>query len=190
MIKTTRAVMVLFFLLSMGSTAWGSAPQLEADALWPAISLPVPSDQAQRNYLGVKAGGSFTIGDMPAEVVVVQIFSMYCPICQREAPRVNQLYTLIGRRGSLKQKVKIIGIGAGNSAYEVSFFQRSYSIPFPLFADDDFEIHKKVGEVRTPHFFVLKHEQDGKVRLVFAHSGGFKSPESFLQEIIKRCGLQ
>ena len=168
----------------------GNVPQLEPDALWPAISLPLPGDPIERHYLGVKQGDTFTVGDIPAEVVVVQIFSMYCPICQREAPKVNQLYTLIDQRGDLSRKLKIIGIGAGNSKFEIDFYRRNYAIPFPLFADGDFKIHQKVGEVRTPHFFVLKQNEHRQPKVIFVHSGGFQTPEAFLDEIIKRCGLK
>ena len=189
MTNAFRSTMVGFIFLCMILPAWADAPQLQPDSLWPAIALPLPANPVQQKYLGVEQGKTFTIGQMRAEAVIVQIFSMYCPICQREAPKVNQLYSLIDQRGDLSRKLKIIAIGAGNSNYEVDFYRRSYSIPFPLFADEDFKIHKKVGEVRTPHFFVLKHDKQGKVRVVYIHSGGFQTPETFLQEIIKRCGL-
>lgn len=188
--KATKSVMVLFCFFYGVLPAMGNAPQLKSNDLWPAISLPVPADPVARRYLGVQQGDTFAIGDMATEAVIVQIFSMYCPICQREAPKVNQLYALIGQRGDLNRKLKIIGIGAGNSNFEVDFFHRNYAIPFPLFADGDFEIHKKVGEVRTPHFFVLKPDKHGQTRVVFVHSGGFKSAETFLEETIKRCGLE
>jgi thiol-disulfide isomerase/thioredoxin len=190
MTKATRSVLVLFCLFFILTPAGADAPQLEPNALWPAISLPVPADADERHYLGVTQGDTFAVGDMAAEVVIVQIFSMYCPICQREAPRVNQLYKLIDQRGDLSRRLKIIGIGAGNSRFEIDFYRRNYAIPFPLFADGEFVIHKKIGEVRTPHFFILKRDDRGQVRLVYAHSGGFSTPESFLEEIMRRCELK
>lgn len=190
MTKAKTSVLVLFCLFFSWLPAMGDTPQLEPNALWPAISLPLHADPAERHYLGVKQGDTFAVGDIAAEVVIVQIFSMYCPICQREAPRVNQLYTLIDKRGDLGRKLKIIGIGAGNSNFEVDFYRRNYAIPFPLFPDGDFAIHRKVGEVRTPHFFVLKKDEQGQTRVVFVHSGGFKTPDAFLDEIVKRCGLK
>ena len=188
--KATKSAVFLFCLFFSVWPARGEAPQLKPNDLWPAISLPLPADPAARQYLGVKQGDTFVIGALPAEAVVVEIFSMYCPICQREASKVNKLYALIDGRAGLGRKLKIIGIGAGNSDFEVNYFRRNYAIPFPLFADGDFVIHKKVGEVRTPHFFVLKPDKHGQARVVFVHSGGFKTAEAFLEETIKRCGLK
>jgi thiol-disulfide isomerase/thioredoxin len=178
-------LMFLFALLPVQA----DASQLEPQQLWPAVSLQLPSDPVQRHYLGVKEGDTFTVDEMAAEVVVVEIFNMYCPFCQREAPHVNELFALLDGRDDLNRKLKIIGIGVGNSNFEVDFYRRSYSVQFPLFADKDFEIYEKVGKVRTPCFFILKRDAHRRFRVAFVHSGGFKTPEAFLKEIIKRSGL-
>ena len=178
--------LILFYALSPVQT---HASQLEPQALWPAVTLQLPSDPALRHYIGVKAGDTFTVDDMASEVVVVEIFNMYCPFCQREATHVNELFTLVDGREDLNRRLKIIGIGVGNSNYEVDFYRRSYSVQFPLFADKDFEIHEKVGKVRTPCFFILKRDAHRRFRVAFVHSGGFKTPEAFLKEIIKHGGL-
>ena len=180
-------IAVCLCLFAIPGSAWCETAQLEAGSPWPHIMLPVPADAVQRHYLGVKSGSIFAVGDISAEIVIVQIFSMYCPVCQREAPRVNQFYALVDKDESMRRRLKIIGIGAGNSSFEVDFYRRNYQIPFPLFADGEFTIHKKVGEVRTPHFFILNKDAQGGLRIAGVHAGGFKTPAAFLEEILEKC---
>lgn len=177
------AVMGLGFAYSIAGSE--SAPV----EMWPSFSLPAPVDKSHRHYLGLKRESTFSIEQVDAEFVLVQIFSMYCPICQREAPRMNQLYEALDSRDDLSRKLKIIGIGAGNSSYEVDFYRRNYGVQFPLFADGDYEIHQLLGEVGTPHFFLVRNSKRGPSRVVFQKSGGLKSSQAFLSLILKKAGL-
>jgi peroxiredoxin len=115
---------------------------------------------------------------------------MYCPYCQREAPNVNQLYDKIEQNPALKGKIKIIGIGAGNTSYEVGTFKKKYNVPFPLFADGDYVIHKTVGEVRTPYFIGVKINPDGSHQVIYSKLGGFEGVDQFLEMMIKLSGIQ
>jgi peroxiredoxin len=101
------------------------------------------------------------------------------------------MYRKIEASAKLKGKVKLIGIGVGNSEFEVDFFKKTYNIPFPLFADGDFAIHKLVGEVRTPYFIGVKIKPDGTHRVFYSKLGGSagRSPEDFLNAILKDSGL-
>ena len=99
----------------------------------PVINLPVPMDPEERNYLGLSGSGFFKIPQIKAKAVIIEFFSMYCPICQKDAPGVNDLYRLIEKNPDIKNKVKLIGIGAGNSPYEVGVYKKTYDVPFPLF---------------------------------------------------------
>jgi peroxiredoxin len=84
----------------------------------------------------------------------------------------------------------VIGIGAGNSPYEVSVFKKTYAIPFPLFPDKDFEIHKVFGEVRTPYFMGVKINDDGTHQIIHTQLGNFQGAEPFLDLILKASGLK
>ena len=166
----------------------GSKPP-EVNSTLPEIILSVPKAPEHQKYLGLKEGGTFEIPEIKAEVVIVEIYSMYCPFCQKEAPTVNQLFQKIESNKRLKGKVKLIGIGVGNSEFEVDFFKKNYDVEFPLFPDVDFTIHKAVGEVRTPYFIGVKIHPDGTHTVFYSKLGSIKNADEFLKLTLQLSGL-
>jgi thiol-disulfide isomerase/thioredoxin len=165
-----------------------SEPPAEGGPL-PVIKLPIPKNPEQKNYLGLTGEGSFTIPKVKARVVIIEIFSMYCPYCQKEAPTVNELYNAVENNPDLKGKIKIIGIGAGNTPMEVDVFRKKYQIAFPLFPDVDYSIHKVCGEVRTPYFIGVKINDNGTHEVIYSKLGGLQDVNKFLELIRNRSGL-
>jgi peroxiredoxin len=153
--------------------------------LLPALSLPIPKNPEEKAYLGLSGDGLFKIFQLKAQVAIIEIFSMYCPYCQKEAPRVNELYQAIEKNPDLKGKIVLLGIGTGNSLFEVGVFKKTYTVPFPLFADQEFIIHKSLGEVRTPYFIAIKITKDKTPRVIYSELGSFNGAKSFLEKIIK-----
>jgi thiol-disulfide isomerase/thioredoxin len=188
--KIIRCLIILFFLVMLTVTASSVAkPPSEGDLL-PEIVLTLPQNLDQQKYLGLSGEPTFTLPQIRASVVIVEIFSMYCPYCQAEAPSLNELYDKIQNNGSLKDRFKLIGIGAGNTTFEVEHFRNTYKIPFPLFPDDDFSIHKKIGEVRTPYFLVVGINKDGTHRILYSHAGRLENHDQFINMLLQRAGLK
>ena len=90
----TGFIVALSFLILSFPSFGQNAPPAEGGIL-PKISLPVPEDEGYRKYLGLKGEGTFLIPQIKAKVVLIEIFSMYCPHCQKDAPVVNDLYSRI-----------------------------------------------------------------------------------------------
>ncbi len=179
----SACVWICLFLLSYPVSAATAPP--EVGGVLPQIILAAPANPEYLKYLGLKSAEGFTIPQIKAQVVIVEIFSMYCPHCQREAPTVNALFNKITNDEKLKDKLKLIGIGVGNSEFEVDVFRKNYKIAFPLFADADFKIHKMIGEVRTPYFIGVKINPDGTHRVIYSKLGGIKDVANFIDQILR-----
>jgi len=181
-------IILLFSILTFSALPANKPP--EKGELLPVINLPIPKNPDERNYLGLSGSGSFKISQVKAKAVIIEIYSMYCPYCQKDAPGVNELYRLIENSPDIKNKIKLIGIGAGNSSYEVEIYKKTYQVPFPLFPDKDFAIHKACGEVRTPYFMVVKINEDGTQQIVHTQLGNYPGAEPFLELVLKSSGLK
>jgi len=176
------------FLLALWVVAPGawSAP---IDQNLPSLNLPAPEDAAYRQYLGIGDAPSFTVADINARVVIVEVFSMYCPHCQKEASVINDLYRQISAHPQWADQIKMLGIGAGNSAFEVNYFRETYHIAFPLIPDPHYDIHQAIGDVRTPYFVVFDLSRSGSPHIVYSEPGGIGSPDSFLKTVLSRTPL-
>jgi len=189
-----KRIVVFFVTLAVclavfhGASMASEKPSDTGDVI-ASIKLPIPQDKNAQNYLGLAGEGSFAISQIKAEVVLIEIFNMYCNNCQREAPRVNELYREMTKNSSLKDKIKIIGIGVGNTPLEVDVFKKTYQVSFPLFPDEDYSIHKACGEVRTPYFIGAKINADGSITVFHTKEGGFQDPAQFLKQIVAASGL-
>ena len=177
------------YLLFSGTMAAAASQPPAEGGLLPEILLTAPQKTELQEYLGVTGKKTFAIPEIKAEVVIIEIFSMYWPFCQKEAPSVNEMYRKIENDDKLKNKIKLIGIGVGNSAFEVDYFRKSYNIPFPLFPDGDFAIHKKLGEVRTPFFIGIKILKNGSHKVYYSKLGGAKDADTLLKKLLKDSGL-
>ncbi len=156
--------------------------ELQVGQSFPGLMLSCPAEQVAAEYLGVADGSKeFDIGAIKAELVVVEFFSMYCPHCQNEAPLVNDVYRRIKEQG-LDSKVKMIGIGIGNSSYEVAIFAKKFQVHFPLFPDEDYLWHGEVGKVGTPYFVMIRLDK-GEPKVVFTHLGQMESAAMFLKKV-------
>src|ERR1035437_7527095 len=129
-------MMLLFAILLVFTRVNGHAmqpPPVGGEV--PDFELTIPSDANDKAYLNLPVGmyafgrGAFKVPQIKAPIIILQVFSMYCPHCQDDAPNVNALYKLIENNPVTKGKVKIIGIGAGNNPYEVGLFKKHYQIP-------------------------------------------------------------
>ena len=154
------------------------------------MELPIPTDHAHQKYLGIESGPKFSIEDIQTQILIVEVFSMYCPHCQREAPNVNRLYRRVSTDDQWRDRIKLIGIGVGNTNYEVALFRKTYDIPFPLFPDRSRELAHQLEIRRTPTFVGFVWDDEGKPRQFMHAPGSLGDVDEFLTRVIQLAAIK
>jgi hypothetical protein len=145
----------------------------------PRFQMETPPDEADKKYLGLGKGGRFTFQQVQGQLLLVEIIGVYCPQCHKQAPGFNRLFQRIQKDPRLGPKVRMLAVAAGGSATELGYVKQEFPIPFPIIKDTQYEIHKLLGEPRTP--FTLLIDRKGKV--LFTHLGIIEDMESFFNKI-------
>jgi hypothetical protein len=179
------SVFIVALALALHQSSFSAGPFTVDPKILSDIVLEAPEDQAARDYLGIRETETFTLPQVAAKTLIIEVFSMYCPHCQGDAPEVNKLYQLIQKDPALKDKIKMLGIGTGNTTFEVNLFKKKFHVPFPLFPDEDFALQKACSQkIRTPLFIVVKPESKGGLKPLILHVGKIDDADKFLQRII------
>lgn len=185
-----KRVLLLAALLLLVSAGLLCADQLKYSKEIGTVKLNVPEDQALRKYLGIKEKeGQFFIPQIRQGILIIEIFNMYCPHCQQYAPKVNELYTRINTRPDTKGRVIMLGIGVGNSPYEVNIFRKKYNVAFPLFDDKAYSAANRLEGVLTPHFFGVTLDGKGGYKVFYSQNGGFENADEFLNNLLKLSSM-
>ncbi len=198
---TFRATLIALVFLALASAMLPSqalaieaseSPAMQAlpvGAACPAVTFAGKVSPEAAKELGLPHEQTgLPLKDLKAPAVILVVYSMYCPYCQREAPDLNALHALIKSRG-LDGQVKLIGLAAGNSEFEVSVYRDKFGITFPLFPDPEFTTYMPLGQVGTPFFYTLKRQGEGYV-IVGARLGRMGSPETFLNSVLVNAGIK
>lgn len=187
--KLILSLTVILFLTFHTIAFAGNALLMKGEKL-PVINLPIPKNSDEKIYLGLSGEGVFKISQVKAQAVLIKIFNLYCPVCQSTAVAMTDIYKQVENNPDLKGKIKLIGIGAGNNLLEVEVFKQNHNISFPIFPDEDFRIHKALGEVRTPFFIAVKMKEGASPEIIHTHLGGLTDARAFLDLMVEAYGIK
>ena len=178
--KVVGLLVLAFFFSLYPIDGFCGTPPKQGESL-PEMNLAAPSSKEDIAYLGIGEKSLFSIKDVDAQLIVLEILGVYCPVCHKQRPHINRLFHRISKNADLAGKVKFIGIAAGATPMEVAYYMKQSKAPYPVLPDEKFDIHKKLQEPRTPYTMVVS--KDGQI--LYAHMGLIEDMDSFFGTIKK-----
>jgi peroxiredoxin len=167
-----------------GSEVKGSTGSISVGMDLPQFKLDAPDSDKDKQYLGLKNSKDFSLSEIPAKLIVFEVFSVYCPHCKKNAGQLNKLYNLIQQDSELSQGVKMIAMSTGSRYDKTEKWKETLKVPFPLFSDPYSKVFKEFGSPPVPVTFVATNS--GKV--LYTHGGVIENEEDlfrFLKESFK-----
>lgn len=146
---------------------------LRAGDFFPQTTIPVPANAGDRLYLGLsETAKTFTLSDVEADVILVEIMNTYCYSCKKQARANRKLFNLISNDPDTKSTIKILGLAVGNSADDVRRFREEFRVDYPIIPDPGFQLHSATGFSKTPYsLFIRKDPNTGQGLIVKTHLG-------------------
>lgn len=162
------AVMVLVVLLLGG--LWPAPSVVAAVGMgepFPEVALPLPDTPAERHYLGLTANRTnFTLSQVQARVVLVELLNVLCPHCQQQTGPYNRLYQRLQADPQTRGRVKMLGVAVANSQEQIDDFISTYQVRYPIVADKHFLLHRALRAGQTPLSLYVLLDPSGKPGIV------------------------
>lgn len=154
-----------------------AAVTLKVGAQFGNLKFAKTTAAADQAYLGLKQPGAFTLKDIQAPFVLIEILNSNCPHCIEQAAAMNRLFRLV-EGSDLKDRLKFIGV-VSNSEAAMNRWRTSYKVPFALVADPEWELATTLNITGTPTTVVV----DKHGRVVVLHDGAFSDANKAFQQL-------
>jgi len=184
--STIYFCLTLSFLPALGSEESQEVKTISIGMDLPQFTLDPPDSTNEQKYLGIEGLKPFSLSQISAKIVVMEIFSIYCPHCRKQAPALNKIYHFIEQDPKLSNGIKMIGIGTGSSKSQVEGWKTTLHVPFPLFSDPETHIWQKLGKPAVPCTLIMS--SGGKV--LETQYGAVEDVEKFFLQIKKSFSKQ
>ncbi|MDX9785262.1 MAG: hypothetical protein RBT11_00645 [Desulfobacterales bacterium] len=147
---------------------------------FPDISLSPLFEENDRAYLGIAKGQYFTVNDIQADLVLVEIMNVHCASCKKQAPVLNELFALIDADQQVRSKIRILAVAVGNTDKEIAVFKKRFKVPFPLVGDPNYMVWDATGRSGTPLSIYVRRNRDAKTAVVVGSHLGFQAQAKLL----------
>lgn len=135
-----------------------------------ALNLPAPTSKHAQSALGLSADKThFKLGDLEADLLVIMVFDMYCHVCHQSSENMQAVADSLLKSPKV-QSVCILGLGRGDTDFEVQTFVKKLGLKFPGIPDRDKSVTDALGVRTTPSGFLFCRKT-GEYKLLSSFSG-------------------
>jgi len=153
------------------------------------LKFAIPDQEQQIKYLGLDPVlPGFSLSQISGSVLVLEVFTSYCPYCERETEKLNHLYLLLEQQ-DLDREIKIIAIGMSCFKAEAERFARKNKVLYPVFSDPQNKTYYLIGRKRTPYLAILLKNENRGYQLVLDQEETLSSAEELLKLIREKTGF-
>ncbi len=152
--------------------------------LFPQCRLAVLQAGKDISYLGLAPGSRyFSLSDVAGDYVLVEVYNEMCTLCLAEFPNINRLLGLVNEDPELRNRVRMLGLGAGSTRRSTAKFRKKTGFNLLLFADQKWKAFGLLGKPVLPVLYLLKRDGEKGLRIMWRHAGGIGDPEDFLEHL-------
>ncbi|MGJ8649637.1 MAG: peroxiredoxin family protein [Opitutaceae bacterium] len=172
-------------MLDQGCPVTIKAKTLKNHDIAMSLQLPAPSSKQGKIALGLAADKThFQLGELEADLLVVMVFDMYCHVCHQSSENMQAVADRLQNDPNIKS-VCILGLGRGDTDFEVQTFVKKLELEFTCVADRDKSVTDALGVRFTPSGFLFCRKT-GEYRLLSSFSGYLSKPkvEEFLAPVL------
>ncbi len=147
--------------------------KLERGGPFPEIIIDklIQPEDYRRLGLSTEIGNSFSISEIPGDILLVEFFNCLCFTCMDQVPHLNSLLDTV-KDSTFSSEVKILGIAAGDSEDRVLKFLKNENPNYATSADPEMEDFSTLGEPEgTPLILILKRSKQGAWLTMDSHLG-------------------
>jgi peroxiredoxin len=148
----------------METLAPGGASRLEAGDLFPRTSFAVLRAAKDRPYLGLPGdAASFRLQDSSVPFLLVEVYNDLCTVCLKQMKIYGRVADRLARNPELKSRVRVVGIGMGETNRAAVRMRRKQNLPYPLFADPRRDLFTALGKPMLPALYLLDNRSGDAV---------------------------
>lgn len=184
-----RIVLLACLLLCLLPLSSRAARRIDMGQRFPEVALPQPHDAAQRTYLGLPPGETFTLSQVGGEVVLVEMLNVLCPHCQKQTLPYNKLYDMIQNDPQTRGKIRMLGVAVGNTDEQIEDFVDIYAVDYPIVSDLGFKLHSAIGGGPTPFSIYLRMDRGKPPVVAGTHLGEDKLMPDLFSYLKEALGL-
>ena len=165
-----------------------SAPPVVAEAVEPALSIPVAQRGAVRSgdvapnfQLRDMNGQMVTLSELRGKVVLLNFWATWCGPCRVEMPAMEELY-----RSYSRADFEILAVSTDAQGVAVTRpFQQENHLSFPILHDADFRIGLTYGARSLPMTFMIDRQGIVRQQIFGARDWGAPEAHQLINMLVK-----